>query len=429
MDRYRGKLRHALAITASILVVTGCTNAAPVVYLSNSTATSTTAASGTGSDSQVSSSTATSTTAASGTGSDSQVSPSPAAGCPLATHGAQWAQATSGIVYFDRNQNGQQDPGEPGLPGVPIYLAGGHGFISPAGEISHSTCTDRDGRFSLTLPNGRTQYLVAVRTGWFRTQCPGLNCAVGGPGDNVEVKTEWIRSRQIVTGQKGGVFKVGLIPDAGQYVQDVRTKVYFGYPPDLSKAHKVDIAVRFTDDVGPGCDTITHSGVNCIIGGTISQSMYIANSGMSPVSGVHAVMQLPYGEVHHDLRLLKSGSSPGVTSISNISITPAISAPVRGHRPTLANYTTINFTVDGTIPPAGFVSVVSTGILVAGAAHTQIVGSAGITAEAGSAADTDSGFCPTPAVPVSTCKWLSVTHSLLDPHADDTDTNRWNILN
>ena len=349
-----------------------------------------------------------------------------AAACSSIAQIVPGATPTTGVVYYDANQNGKQDIGEPGLPGVPLYLAAGPDAETPASEKSPATCTDVNGHFSLTPPDAHSRYQLWVRTGWFRTQCAALRCVIGSAGDNVQTGPEWIYSRNFVSGAKPGSYMIGLIPDAGQYVKSTRSTAYSSYPPDLSQAHMVDLAARFTDDESPGCHT-TKNGVNCRIGGAITQTLYIGNSGMSPVSGIRGVLQLPYGETHRDLILLSSGSSPRLY-LSNISVTPALLAAVPGQRQTMANFTTITFTLNGTLPPAGIVSLLSKGVLTRGVAGTQIVGRAGVTAEDNAQADRDSGFCPTPAVPTGACSWISDTHSMLDLHGDDTDSDRFNVL-
>jgi hypothetical protein len=158
--------------------------------------------------------------------------------------------------------------------------------------------------------------------------------------------------------------------------------------------------------------------VSCTIGNSIDQTLYIANSGLTPVSGIQGVMELPFGETHHELQLLASGSSPGVTGVSAITVTPAT---------TVGTYTTIRFTLDGTLPAGGLAAVVSHGTLVGGTPGTQIVGRAGVTHEDNAAADTTSAFCQTPVI-ASTCEHVSDTHSLADLHGDDNDSDRFNVV-
>lgn len=352
-------------------------------------------------------------------------SPAPAA-CHEVAPAAHAGQPATGTVYYDMNQNGQQDPGEPGLAGIPLYLTHGPDSETPGTEKSPATCTDADGRFTLTPPDTVQGWRIEVRTGWFRSQCPGLTCAAGGPGNDVAAGPEWIYTDPF-TGAARHVFDVGLIPDAGQYVTDIHAKQYTDYPPDLSRAHAVDLAVRFTDDETTGCRTTTN-GVSCHIGQTMAQTLYIANSGLSPVTGIRGVMQLPWGEVHRSLQLLHSGTSPGITALSDVRVTPATGPRQPGHRLTPDNFTTITFTIQGTIPPAGFIAVMSQDTLTdAATPGTQIIGRAGITAEDHGGADTDSAFCPTPAVP-SACAKVSDTHSFLDLVGDDNDSDRFNVL-
>ncbi|HEY8317775.1 MAG TPA: SdrD B-like domain-containing protein [Amnibacterium sp.] len=330
----------------------------------------------------------------------------------------------TGTVYYDKNQNGRQDPGEPGLAGIPVYLSSSADSETPATEKSASTCTDSQGHYTLT-PRHKYAFRVLFRTGWFRTQCPGLTCPSGGPGDNVRAGPEWIYSPP-VTGKAAHQFDVGLIPDAGQHVITIHSTRYTGYPPDLTKAHPVDLTARFTDDEAQGCNT-TANGVSCHIGQTVAQTLYIANSGLTSVSGIKGVMQLPWGEEHKTLRILRSGSSPQVTGLSDVKVTPAKGPRPPGQAATADNYTTITFTILGTVPPAGIVAVLSTDLLAHGTPGTQIVGHAGITAEQNGSLDTDSAFCTAPALPQQ-CQHISNTHSFLDLTGDDNDSDRFNVL-
>ena len=53
-----------------------------------------------------------------------------------------------GVVYFDANSNGVQDPGEPGLPGVTITLTG----VNDLGQsINVATLTDANGAYAFGM--------------------------------------------------------------------------------------------------------------------------------------------------------------------------------------------------------------------------------------------------------------------------------------
>jgi hypothetical protein len=339
--------------------------------------------------------------------------------------GAGRADASTGTLYYDRNQNGRQDPGEPGLGGIPVYLGHGADALTPSTEKYPATCTDANGRYRLTPPDRYNGYRIEVRTGWFRSQCPGLICGPGGVGNNLQAGPEWLFSA-VITGAQARVYNAGLIPDAGQYVVNLHSTSYSAYPPDLSNAHVVDLAARFTDDESGGCRT-TVNGVSCHIGQAIDQTLYIANSGTTAVSEIQGVMQLPYGEVHHELVLLRTGTSPGITALTHVTVTPAIEPRGKGQAASAANFTTISFSLEGSLPPGGMASVLSVATLVAGHPGTQIVGRAGITYESDQVADTDSVFCATP-TRAKACPKASDTHSLLDRRGDDNDSDRFNVL-
>jgi hypothetical protein len=345
--------------------------------------------------------------------------------CTIRRAPAKGPKPTTGTLYYDKNQNGHQDRGEPGLAGIAVYLSRTADSESPGEEKSPATCTDSHGHYQLVPPDASNGYRVEVRTGWARSQCPGLTCGPGGADNNLQAGPEWIFSGA-VTGKAAHVYNAGLIPDAGQYIPDIHTQTYSAYPPMTGNAHALDLAVRFTDDESAGCET-TSNGVSCQIGETLDQTVYIANTGTRSATGVRAVMQLPYGETHRALTLLKSGSSPGITGISAVTVTPPTGPRPKGKSSTSANYTTVTFTVDGSIPPAGLVAVESVGTLTSGTPGTQIVGRAGIIAEDGQADDTDSAFCPDPAI-LRSCPHISDTHSFFDLSGDDNDSDRFNVI-
>src|SRR2546428_10220388 len=59
-------------------------------------------------------------------------------GYPITTYGIVPNGRLEGVVFQDSNENGRQDPGEPGVPGVSMRIEGRRAAIS-----------DRDGRLSL----------------------------------------------------------------------------------------------------------------------------------------------------------------------------------------------------------------------------------------------------------------------------------------
>lgn len=73
---------------------------------------------------------------------------------PIVVHRQPGSVQVSGLVYRDRNGNGQHDDGEPGLAGVHIE-------VSLAGAVMVTVITDEHGRFQLELPNDQ-RYLLQV---------------------------------------------------------------------------------------------------------------------------------------------------------------------------------------------------------------------------------------------------------------------------
>src|SRR4029453_8957633 len=96
------------------------------------------------------------------------------------------AQTVSGHAFEDRNGNGIQDPGEPGLTGILVHLAG----TQDAGPFVDARPTDGTGAYVFSPGNGC--YLVQPEDpdGWrlsstrwdgFPASTPGYTQPVGQP--------------------------------------------------------------------------------------------------------------------------------------------------------------------------------------------------------------------------------------------------------
>jgi len=329
--------------------------------------------------------------------------------------------AITGVLYYDRNQDGAQASAEPGVAGVPVYLSRTADSSSPAGEKAPATTSDEDGRFTLQAPDQVNGYRVEIRTGWARSQCDGPTCAAGPTKAGVASSGEWIYSDALI-GSEPHTLSVGLIPDAGQIY--VGSAHYRGYPPDLNRAHAHDLAARLAVDPDNAC-TVRAAGTTCALNQTVHQTLYIANQGTDPVTDVQGVVQIPYGEEHQALTILRSGTSPGIERLTIDSTTVATQSLAANTLPAPENFTTVRFTLTGSIPPGGLVSLLSTDRLIGGSPGGQLTAYAGVTAENARAADQDSAFCSTPAF--TDCLVATNTNSLFDQRGDDNDSARLTI--
>lgn len=107
-------------------------------------------------------------------------------GYPITTYGVVPNGSLEGIVFQDSNENGRQDPGEPGAPGVIMRIEGRRAAIS-----------DRDGRLSID----------AVKEGEYRLTLDGDTVPVG------LVATQPRRIVQVTDGARTSV-EFALVPDA-----------------------------------------------------------------------------------------------------------------------------------------------------------------------------------------------------------------------
>lgn len=345
----------------------------------------------------------------------------------LALPSAAGAAVFSGTVYSDANQNGVQDAGEAGVAGLPVDWDTGSDQASPTSNPGLATTTDASGRYSLNLPSGQWGWLH-VRTGWFRSKCASTYCSAFGGGDNFITDNEQLWSgTYAVSSSTARTLNAGLTPDAGQYFAGTGNNAgpYGGYPPNLGNAHQQDLSVRATTLSSSGCHI--SGGVACPLGHTIQYAADVFNSGLTAVSGITLVAQLPYGQEFQSATLLPGLSSTSATSVTVTSVAPATQAYPASGSPTAGSFSVIRMTLNGSVPAAGLAYIRINAYYRSGSTSSRSM-MFGITGEANGAADTDSQFCSTPAVPSSCPRPPATTHSLLDRVSDDTDGAGLKIL-
>jgi hypothetical protein len=87
------------------------------------------------------------------------------------------SETVKGIVYYDQNQNGVHDTGEPGLA---------QWLVNITGPLTITMQTRDDGRFDLPLPLGSYQFSEVTQIPWIETSRPEtLNVDVSTPGATV----------------------------------------------------------------------------------------------------------------------------------------------------------------------------------------------------------------------------------------------------
>jgi hypothetical protein len=232
--------------------------------------------------------------------------PAALGGWPAAASAAG-SVTVSGVVFRDLNNNGVQDAGEPGVAGIRVHRNSGAG--------TPTTVTDADGAYTLSgLPVGGPGVL-AVETGWFRSQCATLSCPAGPGADNdYPSDNQFIQySMSKVTRDMSG-FNVGLLPDwPGN--SSAPPALQAGQVP----ANAVDVSARLSWATSTCTDG---NFVICRPGDRYTVSAQLHNQGTTDITGLSAVLalapgdHLATGDPAHDVLLNVPATSPGVTGMT-----------------------------------------------------------------------------------------------------------------
>jgi hypothetical protein len=224
-----------------------------------------------------------------------------------ATRAAVKAAATisvSGLVFYDQNNNGVRDPGEPGIAGISIHDNKG----------AQHTVTGADGSYSFT--GLATSGYLQVETGWFRSQCPpassptAMSCGAGPGADNdFIVDNQFLR--YTLTSKSASNVDVGIVPDWPGRSMTIPAPVGGVVP-----ANPVDVAARLS--WGSGTCTGGEYEI-CRAGDTFALSGQIFNQGTTALTGVQARVYVPPGDCATGV-FLTSDSVP--TGLGALTSTP-----------------------------------------------------------------------------------------------------------
>lgn len=213
---------------------------------------------------------------------------------PYSSSSAAAAGVLSGTVFHDVNNNGVHDVGELGIPGVVVNAFG------PA------VVTNADGRWTMNV--AAREHKVRVSTGWYRSQCDGLNCPAGPGVDNdFEVINQFITGT--ADGALGATLDVGLLPDwPGSYP----------IPAAPVPANEVDVATRLSwiwpSNPGNCFRTADARHHGCAIGDIPSGALQISNEGTTPLSGIAGYIEVPPNTtILPAVASTSPGNSPDIT--------------------------------------------------------------------------------------------------------------------
>lgn len=230
----------------------------------------------------------------------------------------------SGVVFYDRNDNGVRDPGEPGVPGIRVRHGSGTAV----------TTTDSAGSYRLgRLPaSGK----VLVETGWLRSQCPAagspeaITCPAGPGRDNDFTVDNQFIGYPLTGARSASEIDVGLLPDWPGPA--LLPPVSGGAVP----ANRVDVAARLSWTAG----TCAGGARNiCRAGDTFRLAAQVYNQGTTALSGIRTVLTVPAGDCLTGLHLVTAATSPALTAMT----APAYSCATR----------TVTLALSGTLTPGG----------------------------------------------------------------------------
>jgi hypothetical protein len=231
----------------------------------------------------------------------------------------------SGVVYYDRNDNGVRDPGEPGVAGIRIRDRKGDASTVTAADGSYSFASVPDGPF------------LQVETGWFRSQCPPLdnptamNCDAGtGTNNQFKINNQFIQYP--LTGEPATGVDVGLLPD---WPSATMTE-----PPPSGgavPANAVDVAARLSWSTG--CSDGGYA--ICGAGSTFTMSAQVFNQGTTPLTGIRGRVFVPPGDCATGVTLVGYTVPAG---LGGLTVSP--SAPTCDTR-------YLDVSLAGTLVPAG----------------------------------------------------------------------------
>jgi hypothetical protein len=215
--------------------------------------------------------------------------------------------SVSGVVYWDRDNDGVHDAAEPGVAGIAVHWSGGTG--TPA------TVTNAAGAYTLAGLTAGGSGKVVVETGWFRSQCAALSCASGpGPDNDFSVANQFVQYPLSAVKSNQTNIKVGLLPDWPGAGASAPAPIGGVVP-----SNAVDVAARLSW-VSSKCTD--GSRLICRLGDTYTVSAQILNQGTTPLSGLTAVLAIPNGDrfasntPSRDLTLSRPRSAPGITGLS-----------------------------------------------------------------------------------------------------------------
>lgn len=203
---------------------------------------------------------------------------------------AQAAQAATIVVYYDLDNDGLRDPGEPGVPDQALS--------------SRSTAlTDARGRARVDVADGAR---VRLSTGWYRSDCDRVFCDASSSDqmdNDFRVRNQFLLLEQPRAGE---AYHVGLVPDWPGDYEDMPSR--FGWNDrdgddvlddgePTGRVNEVDVSTRLSWGNAPGAEcnrTREPSDRACRPGDRPRVGFQVMNEGTTRVTGVRGMLEMPF---------------------------------------------------------------------------------------------------------------------------------------
>ncbi len=187
------------------------------------------------------------------------------------------SSSLSGYVYIDGNNNGVRDPGETGIPSVPVTLTG---TATGGGSVNLSTTTDSTGFYSFANLAAGTYTISEIQP----TNYIEGKDAVGSQASGTIVQTATTNAIQTITLASGVSGTQNDFGNVGLTLNNVSKRAFMYPPMNTIEDPAFSLAISKVDNAGGS--SITNTAGNVTAGQSLTYTIVVTNSGTAASTGV-----------------------------------------------------------------------------------------------------------------------------------------------